>query len=178
MEGKDKYANRREQSEIEYNLIWTRNSTLKERLNNICYLSQILNKNEDTYFNTTSNGNEIYIIKNIFLNEKNEYIINNLGTNEVIYINVLARNLKTNELIAYVPFSGLSTKSSSTIYKLFLSFIIIGALFMIVYYGFDYIKKYIPKGYGDLRNPRVSTEMGTIGSNQGGYQRIQLPSSL
>ena len=179
LEGKDRYINRREQSEIEYNLIWTRNSTLKERLNNICYLSQILNNNEDsTYFNISSNGNEIYIIRNIYLNEKNEYIIENLGTNEIIYINVLARNLRTNELIAYVPFSGITNKSSSKIFNLFLSFIIIGVLVIVVYYGFDYIKKYIPKGYEDLRNPRISTEMGTIGSRQGGYQRIQLPSSI
>jgi hypothetical protein len=179
LEGKDRYNNRREQSDIEYNLIWTRNSTLKERLNNTCYLSQILNKNEETNFNASSSENEIFIIRNIFINEKNEYTIDNLRANEIIYVNVLARNLRTNELIAYIPLAGITDKPSSLRFlKVFLSFLVIGGMVMIVYLLFNYIKKHMSNGYEDLRNPRISTEMGTIRSNQGGYQRIQLPTSL
>ena len=178
LEGKDRFNNRREQNEIEYNLIWTRNSTLKERLNNTCYLSQILNKNEETNFNASSSEDEIFIIRNIFIDEKNEYTIDNLGANEIIYVNVLARNLRTNELIAYIPLAGITDKPTFRFLKLILSFIIIGGLVMIVYLLFKYIKKHKLDGYEDLRHPRISTEMGTIRSNQGGYQRIQLPTSL
>ena len=178
LEGKDTYSSRREQSEIEYNLIWTRNSTLKERLNNTCYLSQILNKNEEANFNTSSSEDEIFIIRNIFINEKNEYIIDNLGANEIIYVNVLARNLRTNELIAYIPLAGITDKPRYRFLGMILSFIIIVGLFTILYLAFNYIKKNMSNGYEDLRQSRVSTEMGTIRSNQGGYQRIQLPTSL
>ena len=45
--GTDRFNNKREQNDIEYNMFWTRNSTLKAKLDNICYLSQILNRNDE-----------------------------------------------------------------------------------------------------------------------------------
>ena len=80
--GKDKYNNIRNQNDIEYNLFWTRNSTLKERLDNICYLSQVLNRNEGNSFNDIKNGYIINVIRNIQLNEKNEYLVENLDSED------------------------------------------------------------------------------------------------
>ena len=172
--GRDRFNNIREQNDIEYNLFWTRNTTLKQRLDNICYLSQILNRNEENRFNETSNGNTINVIRNIQLNEKNEYLIENLESEEIIYVNVLSRNLRTNELIAYIPLAGITNKAASRFKYFLLSFLIIAILSVALYIGFNYFKSKMSNGYEDLRNPRISTEMGTISSKQGGYQRIQL----
>ena len=172
--GRDRLNNIREQNDIEYNLFWTRNSTMKKRLHNFCYLSQILNNNEDNIFNVTSNGNTINVIRNIQLNEKNEYMIENLESEEIIYVNVLSRNLRTNELIAYIPLAGITNKAASRFKYFLLSFLIIAILSVALYMGFNYFKSKMSNGYEDLRNPRISTEMGTISSKQGGYQRIQL----
>ena len=170
--GKDKYNNIRNQNDIEYNLFWTRNSTLKERLDNICYLSQVLNRNEGNSFNDTKNGYIINIIRNIQLNEKNEYLVENLDSKEIIYVNILARNLKTNELIAYIPLSGITSKPGSSFKRIFISFLVIGFLATITYFAFKY---YIAgnNGYEDIRNPK-STEMSSIHSKAGGYQSISL----
>ena len=174
--GTDRLNNRREQNDIEYNIFWTRNTTLKAKLDNICYLSQILNRNEeDNRFNDTSkNGHIINVIRNIQLNEKNEYMIENLGSEEIIYVNILARNLRTNELIAYIPLAGITNKPGSRLTNFLLSVLIIAILAFLVYLGFSMFKSKMSQGYEDLRNPRFSTEMGTIGSKQGGYQRISL----
>ena len=174
--GSDRFNNRREQNDIEYSIFWTRNTTLKSKLDNICYLSQILNRNEeDNRFNDTSkNGHIINVIRNIQLNEKNEYMIENLDSEEIIYVNILARNLRTNELIAYIPLAGITNKPTSRLTQFFLSVLILAGLALLVYYGFNIFKNKTSQGYEDLRNPRSSTEMGSIGSKTGGYQRISL----
>jgi len=174
--GTDRFNNKREQNDIEYNMFWTRNSTLKAKLDNICYLSQILNRNdEENKFNdTTKNGYVINVIRNIQLNEKNEYMIENLDSEEIIYVNILARNLRTNELIAYIPLAGLTNKPTSRFLKFLLSIIILAVLAFLAYFGFYMFKDKFSHGYEDLRNNGISTEMGAIGSKQGGYQRISL----
>ena len=173
--GRDRFDNQREQKDIEYNLFWTRNSTLKERLDNICYLSQILNKNDENIFNeTTSNGYIINVIRNIELNDKNEYAIENLNSEEDIYVNILARNLRTNELIAYIPLSGITNKKKSLFKKIVISFLVIGLLAIVIYVSFNYYKEVILKDYDDVRRAPVGTELSSITSKQGGYQRISL----
>ena len=175
LSGSDRHNNKREQSDIEYNLFWTRNNTFLKRLDNICYLSQILNKNEEIKFNDVSaDGNEINVIKNIHLNEKNEYEIRDLKDDDYIYVNILARNLRTNELIAYIPLQGITNIKNFGFSKLLISFLVIGLLALAIYVTFKYYKEKIFSDYDDLRNNRGATEMGNIGSNKGGYQRISL----
>ena len=171
--GSDRFNNMRKQNDIEYNLFWTRNTTLKSRLDNICYLSQVLNRNEESNFNDTKNGYIINVIRNIQLNEKNEYLIDNLNSNEIIYVNILARNLKTNELVAYIPLAGITNKPGSIFLKIFYSFLIIGILAIIGYMIFNYYQSNLG-GYEDLRNPKSTIEMNSIHSKTGGYQSISL----
>ena len=172
--GKDRFNNQREQKDIEYNLFWTRNSTLKERLDNICYLSQIMNNNEEKLINETSTNSDINIIRNIELNDKNEYAIENLISEEVIYVNILARNLRTNELIAYIPLSGLINKRNSAFKKIFITILLLCLLGIVGYVSFNYYKEVILKDYEDVRRAPVGTELSSITSKQGGYQRISL----
>ena len=173
--GLDRNNNNREQNDIEYNLFWTRNNSFLKKLDNICYLSQILNKNEEVKFNDIrADEDGINVIKNIQLNEKNEYEIQEIKSGDYIYVNILARNLRTNELIAYIPLEGITTLQSSTFMKILISFIVIALLALAIYVTFNYYKEKMLKDYEDLRNPRNATEMGSIGSSKGGYQRISL----
>ena len=91
---------------------YTKNISLRDRLDNICYLSQVLNTNYSS-LNLTEvlKGNIINVIRNIKLDINNEYVLINLGPEQTIYLNILARNLKTNELI---PYSSVSLLKDST----------------------------------------------------------------
>ena len=160
--------------DIEYNLFWTRNSTLKIHLDNICYLSQILNKKEGTYFNATTNKNEIFVIRNIPLNYRNEYIISNLGNDEKIYINILARNLKTNELTVYKPLEGITGSNSSILKKMMISFLVIIILTIIGYVAYNFYRENLYNDFQSPAVPKISTEMGALNTGKGGYQRISL----
>ena len=51
--------------------------------------------------------NNITLIKNIQLNDKNEYTLDSIEPGKSIYINILARNIKTNELIIFKPLRGM-----------------------------------------------------------------------
>ena len=171
------YNNKLEQKEIEYNLIWTKNKTYWNRLDNICYLSQIMNTNDDNILidkDKDSNENIINILRNIQLNEKNEYILENFDSKEKIYINILARNLRTNELIAYIPLKKIYNYKTSPFLRILISFIFLGLLAIVGIASFNYYKEVYLKDDDDLRIPRESSELGKLSSKKGGYQRISL----
>ena len=159
---------------IEYNLFWTRNSTVRDKLDNICYLSQILNKNDGNYsFEYTQNNETIHVQRNIEVDFKNEYILEGLTSSESIYFNILARNLETNELIAYFPVKGKTEKKGSVLLKLLISFLVMVLLIFVAYatYSFCIARA---AGYEDLRNPKSEIEMKDLRGKTGGYQRINL----
>ena len=172
--GSDRFDNIREQSDIEYNLFWTRNSTLKDKLDNICYLRTILIRNESLSFTEILNGYVINVIRNIKLDENDEYLVYNLGPEQYIYLNVLARNLKTNELIAYVPLVGKTTKPASRFKKILISTLVVILLAIVAYVTIKYFKEKAASGYEGLPSSNRVTELSTISSNKGGYQRISL----
>ena len=173
LSGMDRFKNIREQENIEYNIFYTTDKTLLDKLDNICYLSQILSITDNPDFNGTS-VNNISVIKNIELDEKNEYLINNLATLNItdkLFVNILARNLKTNELIAYVPLSVNLEKPSWGFKKFFVSVLIICLLILVVYITHDYLKAKAGEGY---QFPNRVIEMGSVQSKTGGYQRINI----
>ena len=176
LQGRDRFNNIRDQNDIEYNLFWTKNITLKDKLDNICYLGQILDKNDNIIFSDFINGNIINVIRNIRLDENNEYSINNVGSEYNIYVNILARNLKTNELIAYIPLSGIINITDIKIENYIIPVLIVCLSVLVLYFIYKCIrKKILLGGYEYIKNPKVVTEMGTINSNKGGgYQRINL----
>ena len=142
LSGMDRFKNIRDQNTIEYNLFYTTDDTLKDKLDNICYLSQILSATDSPDFNGTM-VNNMSVIKNIELDERNEYLIDNLyllNIKDEIFVNVLARNLKTNELIAYVPLSVKLEKASWGFKKFFVSVLVIGLLCIVVYAVHNYLK--------------------------------------
>jgi len=82
---------------LEYNIIWTKNGTLSKKMESICHLSQILNKGDT--------GQKIFNIeKNLKINSRNEIYVKGIHlSSEPIYINLLVRNSKNNELISFEP---------------------------------------------------------------------------
>ena len=93
----DYHNNYREKKYMEYNLFYTYNRTYSNYMESICYLGHFLEESE---------GENITVIKNIQINDKNEYALDNVVNDIPIYINILARNIKTNELIIYKPLRG------------------------------------------------------------------------
>ena len=173
LSGMDRFKNIREQNFIEYYLFYTNDETLLDKLDNICYLSQILSKANSMDFNQTMINN-ISVIKNIELDERSEYLIDNLNALNIkdkLYVNVLARNLKTNELVAYVPLSVILEKPSWGFKKFFISMLVISLLILVVYVTHNYLKAKAEEGY---QFPIKVTEMGSVHSKTGGYQRINL----
>ena len=173
LSGMDRFKNIRDQNTIEYNLFYTTDDTLKDKLDNICYLSQILSATDSPDFNGTM-VNNMSVIKNIELDERNEYLIDNLyllNIKDEIFVNVLARNLKTNELIAYVPLSVKLEKASWGFKKFFISVLVVGLLCIVVYAVHNYLKAKAEEGY---QFPIKAIEMGSVHSKTGGYQRINL----
>ena len=173
LSGMDRFKNIRDQNTIEYNLFYTTDDALKDKLDNICYLSQILSATDSPDFNGTM-VNNMSVIKNIELDERNEYLIDNLyllNIKDEIFVNILARNLKTNELIAYVPLSVKLEKASWGFKKFFVSVLVVGLLCIVVYAVHNYLKAKAEEGY---QFPIKAIEMGSVHSKTGGYQRINL----
>ena len=173
LSGMDRFKNIREQNNIEYNLFYTVVENLKDKLDNICYLSQILSLSDAPGFNETMINN-ISFIRNIELDEKNQYLINNLDSIDIkdkLFVNILARNLKTNELIAYVPLTVKKEKSSLGLKKIFVGLLVICLLIIVVFVTHSYLKN---KSEEEYKFPNKVVEMGSIQSKTGGYQRINL----
>ena len=117
---------------LEYNLIWTKNETYAKNLESICYLSQMFNK-ESEIDNST-----LFIEKNIELNTRNEILVRKMYlSSQPTYINILVRNKKNNQLIAFQP---LIVVVNTSFLKILFYIIMIAALFFGYYYCYDPIK--------------------------------------
>ena len=118
---------------LEYDLIWTKNETYAKYLESICFLSQIFN-NEIEVDNTT-----VFIEKNIKLNRRNEIYLRRLYlSSQPVYINLLVRNTKNNELISFEPLKAYFSKSSLRIVVILAILIII---FVPICFYYDIIKE-------------------------------------
>ena len=108
----------------EYNIFWTKNTDYFNKLDCICYLNELATaakkgKNED-----------IKYMQNIQLNENNEFPIEDKDRNRRIFVVVIARNLKTNELYSFNPIIVKKAKGLN----IFLILIYIAVLFGLFLY--------------------------------------------
>ena len=116
---------------VEYNLFYTYNKNYSRYIESICYLGHLMQYEEKS---------EIYFLKNIKLNEKNEFFIDNIEYDKILYINILNRNLKSNELILYHPIKVMISLPSNI--SKYLSYIIAFIfLCLIIYITFKYYQK-------------------------------------
>ena len=145
----DYHNNYIDKKNIEYNLFWTYNRTYSSYIESICYLGHFMDEKEET---------SIYLLKNIQINDKNEYLMDNINPEKPIYINVLARNIKTNELILFKPIKGflkpskLSTFLSVTVAIIFICLIMYISWY---YYNEDSLAGYELTNSNDLRKDEI-----------------------
>ena len=127
----DYHNNYIDKNYMEYNLFWSHNKNFSSHMESICYLGRLLEKNDEK---------DINIIKNIQLNDKNQLVFENVDYEKIIYINVLARNLKSNELILYHPIKGI-VEMTNTFSKKIFYFIAIFFLCIIIFISYRYYQK-------------------------------------
>ena len=140
---------------VEYNLFWTYNKNFSRNIESICYLGHLMQEKEN---------DEINFVRNIRLNIKNEYVIDNIEYDRVLHINILTRNLKTNELIL---FNSVKTKIERPNYFVkYLAYIV--ALFficLIAFISLNYYQKekYHFEGYKLANNSDIKyTNINTV----------------
>ena len=101
-------------------------------MESLCYLSQLLNK-ENEIDNTT-----LIIEKNVEVNNRNKIYIRKIYlSSEPLYLNILVRNTKNNELITFKPLIVVVNKTILSILKYF---IIFAGLFIFYYYFYEKIR--------------------------------------
>ena len=165
--GSDFKNNFREQNDIEYNLFYTKKREYCHYMESICHLSQVLN-DMPSYNETLWHDGDIVVNRNIKVDENYEYPINDIEADDIICVNVLARNLKTNELIAYFPFMGSRAKTGF-FYK-FILWLVIGLVVTGLYFLYNRYKN--NKNIENYQHPGIQTEMKNMGKV--GYTSISL----
>ena len=83
--------------DYEYNIFWTKNAELFYKMDCICYLNELATDIKK------GRNDEIKYFENIQLNEKNEFPIEEKNKKENVFVMVVARNIKTNELSNFNP---------------------------------------------------------------------------
>ena len=110
--------------DYEYNIFWTQNNDLFYKMDCICYLNQLATDVKK------GRNDEIEYMQNIQLNENNEFPIEQKDGRKRVFIVVVSRNVKTNELSNFKPLIINKEKGIN----IFLVFIYIGVLVVLYFY--------------------------------------------
>ena len=117
---------------LECNVVWTKNEVFAKKLESLCYLSQIFNREMEI------DNSTVFIENNLKINSRNEIYVKKLHlSTEPIYINLLVRNTKNNELISFEP---IQAKINSSLLKFVIFICIIVIIFVPCYLYFDTIR--------------------------------------
>ena len=155
MKDKDVQGRHRDQSNYTYNVFISTNKEEFELMESVCYLR--------TMNNATTNK----LLKHIKMSGNN-IIVKGLKSNEKYYVNILAENTKTKELITFKPM--LIVTSSSIPVGIIIAFILILIFIVTVavyfYKKYTITKKILRYETSDVRNmseiPKSESEMATI----------------
>ena len=105
----------------EYNIFWTKNQEQFYKMDCICYLNELANDIKKGL------NDEINFRQNIQLKENTEFPIEEKNKKQIIFVMVVSRNIKTNELSTFNPLIVKSKKSINPIYV----FIYIGVIILL-----------------------------------------------
>jgi hypothetical protein len=103
----------------EYNIFWTKNSELFYKMDCICYLNELISDIKKGI------NDDIHFQQNIQLNENNEFLIEEKNIRENVYVMVVSKNIKTNELASFNPLIVKGKKGVNIIYVLIYASVII-----------------------------------------------------
>ena len=112
--------------DYEYNIFWTKKSELFHKMDCICYLNELATDIKK------GRNDEIQYMQNIQLNEKNEFPIEEKNKKERVFVKVVARNIKTNELLTFNPLVVQKVKSISGILIFIYFAVIVGLCLFII----------------------------------------------
>ena len=149
----------------EYNVFWTKNSELYEKMDCICYLNQLATDAKKGY------NDDIQYIQNIQLNENNEFQIEESNQRERTFVVVVSRNIKTNELSSFKPLI-IPKKKGLNVIQIHIYFaVIIGLYFFIRRLQGKNRLNLSKKYYGnDEDSPQI--EMKYQNNNRFGYSSL------
>ena len=103
-------------------------------MENICYLNKIFNKEKDIGIDYS----KIFVEKNVIINNRNEIYVKSLYlSSKPLYINLLVRNNKNNELYSFKPLAAVISKTTLSFLFIIIIFVVI---FVPCYFYFDEIK--------------------------------------
>ena len=158
----------REFNKFKFDAFFTSNQSELKKMQSICYLSKLF---EENYEQRT--------FRNFKLDKNNSYLFKNFILNQTYYMNILATNQKTGEIIAFKPIT-LEKQSTFSFKNIFFFILIV----FFSYIGFEIIKKFVICIYNKYTNSQMSNYNNKNGysrnvSNEG-YQRpgmnIEMPS--
>lgn len=147
----------------EYNIFWTKYSESFYKMDCICYLNELVSDIKKGI------NDEIHFQQNIQLNENNEFLIEEKDLRQNVYVMVVSRNIKTNELANFNPLIIKGKKGVNVIY------VIIYVIVIILLYLF--IRRLSSKSRFDLSKKNddetSEIEMASHRSNNQGYSTLR-----
>ena len=111
--------------DYEYNIFWTKNSEMFYKMDCLCYLNELASDIKKGRID------EVKYLENIQLNEKNEFPIEEKNKRENVFVMVVARNIKTNELSNFNPLIVHKVKGFNG-FLVFIYFFVIFGLYLFI----------------------------------------------
>ena len=126
---KDIENNKKSISDYKFDVYATKDKELTKRMMNICYLSKLI-----------PNKTKVFKIENLSIENKKTLILSNLEPGRRLYINVLAQNLKTKELITFQTTEIFTGGGRRFWWRLFRNLFIIGLIIALIIFINKYRK--------------------------------------
>ena len=120
---------KKEISDYKFDVFATKSKDYTSKMGSICYLSRI-----------ALDDNKIFKIESMSVENKTSLILKNLIPGNRYYINVLAQNLKTKELIAFHPIEVFTGGMHPHYRHIFRSLFVVGLIIGLIYFAYQYKK--------------------------------------
>ena len=123
----DLEANKKQISDYKFDVFATKNKGYTSSMGSICYLSRL-----------TPREDRVFKIESMAVENKTSLILKNLIPGNRYYINVLAQNLKTKELIAFHPIEVYAGGVHPHYKNFFRIILMLGLIIGLIYYAYKY----------------------------------------
>ena len=149
----DLELNRKDIKDYKFDVFATKDKNYISNMGSVCYLSRLI-----------PNETEIFKLEGLAVQNKSSLILKNLEPGQSYFINVLAQNLRTKELITFHPIEVFAGGRRSAFWRFINILVIIGLIVFASYYIYKYKKTQEELVFikGDAL-PRSETEMSSYG---------------
>ena len=149
----DLELNRKTIKDYKFDVFATKNKDYTSKMGSVCYLSRL-----------SPNETEIFKLEGLTVWNNSYLFLKNLEPGQIYYINILAQNLITKELIAFNPIEVYAGGSSSPFWRFINFMVVFGLIAVLCYYIYKYKKTHNELVFikGDAL-PRSEAEMSSYG---------------